>query len=122
MLNRPHDRCAAAGCAAARTARRQSRQAHPSWYLSFKLIAGAVDQWKATPRLTINLGLRYDRTFQPPYGASDSVGENGGIETGAALITNAGVDLIAFTGSCLGGKAIMHAAAERIAGWADNGT
>ena len=27
--------------------------------------------------------LRYDRTFQPPYGASDSVGENGGIETGA---------------------------------------
>ena len=41
------------------------------------------DQWKASQKLTVNLGLRYDRTFQPPYGASDSVGENGGIETGA---------------------------------------
>ena len=26
------------------------------------------DQWKATPQLTVNLGLRYDRTFRPPYG------------------------------------------------------
>jgi len=26
------------------------------------------DSWKATPRLTVNLGLRYDRTFIPPYG------------------------------------------------------
>jgi Carboxypeptidase regulatory-like domain len=41
------------------------------------------DQWKASQRFTVNLGLRYDRTFQPPYGAKDSVGENGGIETGA---------------------------------------
>jgi outer membrane receptor protein involved in Fe transport len=41
------------------------------------------DQWKVTPRLTVNLGFRYDRTFQPPYGAWGSEGENGGIETGA---------------------------------------
>lgn len=41
------------------------------------------DQWKLTARMTINWGLRYDRTFIPPYGAEDSVGENGGIETGS---------------------------------------
>lgn len=27
-----------------------------------------TDQWKVSPRLTINLGLRYDRTFIPAYG------------------------------------------------------
>jgi len=26
------------------------------------------DQWKATPKLTVNLGLRYDRSFMPQYG------------------------------------------------------
>ena len=40
------------------------------------------DSWKATPRLTVNLGLRYDRTFQPPYGTNATIGQNGGIETG----------------------------------------
>jgi outer membrane receptor protein involved in Fe transport len=40
------------------------------------------DSWKATPRLTVNLGLRYDRTFQPPYGTDATIGQNGGIETG----------------------------------------
>src|SRR5579871_3440186 len=40
------------------------------------------DQWKVTPRLTVNLGLRYDRTFVPPIGAWNSKGQNGGIETG----------------------------------------
>ena len=40
------------------------------------------DQWKATPKLTVNIGLRYDRTFIPPYGREDTVGVNGGIETG----------------------------------------
>jgi outer membrane receptor protein involved in Fe transport len=29
------------------------------------------DQWKATPKLTVNLGLRYDRTFVPPYGREE---------------------------------------------------
>lgn len=41
------------------------------------------DSWKASARLTVNLGLRYDRTFQPPYGKPSTVGQNGGIETGA---------------------------------------
>ncbi|MCI0423920.1 MAG: TonB-dependent receptor [Acidobacteria bacterium] len=41
-----------------------------------------MDSWKATSKLTVNLGLRYDRTFQPGYGRNDSRGENGGIETG----------------------------------------
>jgi len=26
------------------------------------------DQWKVSQRLTVNLGLRYDRTFKPPFG------------------------------------------------------
>lgn len=42
-----------------------------------------MDSWKATPKLTINLGLRYDRQFQPPYGEEKTVGKQGGIETGA---------------------------------------
>lgn len=41
------------------------------------------DSWKVTPRLTLNLGLRYDRTFIPPYGKPETVGQNGGIEAGA---------------------------------------
>ena len=41
------------------------------------------DSWKATSKLTVNIGLRYDRTFQPPYGRPETVGQNGGIETGA---------------------------------------
>ncbi len=43
----------------------------------------AQDSWKATSRLTVNLGLRYDRTFIPPYGREDTIGQNGGIETGS---------------------------------------
>jgi hypothetical protein len=40
------------------------------------------DSWKATARLTFNVGLRYDRTFIPPYGTNDTIGQQGGIETG----------------------------------------
>ena len=46
------------------------------------------DQWKVTPRLTVNLGLRYDRTFEPPIGAWSSIGELGGIETGSMDYNN----------------------------------
>ncbi len=40
------------------------------------------DTWKATPRLTVNAGLRYDYTFIPPYGTNATIGKQGGIETG----------------------------------------
>ncbi len=46
------------------------------------------DSWKATSKLTINVGLRYDRTFQPPYGTQATVGQNGGIETGSINFNN----------------------------------
>jgi hypothetical protein len=38
------------------------------------------DQWKVTNRLTLNIGLRYDRTFIPPYGKKADI--PGGTETG----------------------------------------
>jgi hypothetical protein len=40
------------------------------------------DSWRATNKLTINLGLRYDLTLNPPYGTSKQIGQNGGPETG----------------------------------------
>ena len=46
------------------------------------------DQWKATSKLTVNIGLRYDLTIQPPYGKWDTVGQNGGIETGSINFNN----------------------------------
>jgi outer membrane receptor protein involved in Fe transport len=51
------------------------------------------DSWKATQRLTVNLGLRYDRTFIPPYGKPDTVGFNGGIEAGS-IDFNSGTYLV----------------------------
>ncbi len=46
------------------------------------------DSWKVNSRLTANIGLRYDRTFQPPYGTNATIGENGGIETGEDNFNN----------------------------------
>ncbi len=40
------------------------------------------DSWKATPALTVNYGIRYDRSVIPAYGTPGSVGFNGSIETG----------------------------------------
>ena len=51
-----------------------------SWFLQ--------DSWKATQRLTVNIGLRYDRTFLPPYGLESTVGKQGGIETGSINFNN----------------------------------
>lgn len=33
------------------------------------------DQWKASPKLTVNLGLRYDRTFKPPFGRPEDANQ-----------------------------------------------
>jgi hypothetical protein len=46
------------------------------------------DSWKFTPKLTVNIGLRYDRSFLPPYGTNETIGQNGGIETGAINFNN----------------------------------
>jgi len=40
------------------------------------------DSWRATSRLTINAGLRYDLTLFPPVGTTKQIGVNGGPETG----------------------------------------
>ncbi|HWZ75081.1 MAG TPA: carboxypeptidase regulatory-like domain-containing protein [Candidatus Sulfotelmatobacter sp.] len=46
------------------------------------------DSWRATPRLTINAGLRYDVTFYPPMGTDKQIGINGGPETGDVDFNN----------------------------------
>jgi len=46
------------------------------------LSAFLQDTWKATPRLTLNYGLRYDYPFLPAYGTNATIGTQGGIETG----------------------------------------
>jgi hypothetical protein len=46
------------------------------------------DSWKATSRLTVNAGLRYDYSFLPPYGTNDTIGQQGGIETGDMNFSN----------------------------------
>lgn len=46
------------------------------------------DSWRATPRLTINAGLRYDVTFYPPVGTDKQIGINGGPETGDVDFNN----------------------------------
>jgi hypothetical protein len=40
------------------------------------------DSWKATPKLTVNYGVRYDLTLIPPYGTKETIDKSGGIETG----------------------------------------
>jgi hypothetical protein len=52
------------------------------------LSAFIQDSWRAMPRLTLNVGLRYDLTLIPPYGTEATIGENGGIETGDVDFSN----------------------------------
>jgi len=40
------------------------------------------DSWKATSKLTINYGVRYDLTLIPAYGTLSTLGKQGGIQTG----------------------------------------
>jgi hypothetical protein len=46
------------------------------------------DSWRATRKLTINAGLRYDVTFYPPMGTDKQIGVNGGPETGDVDFNN----------------------------------
>lgn len=46
------------------------------------------DSWKTTPKLTLNFGIRYDRSVIPAYGTQASVGLQGSIETGDFDFTN----------------------------------
>jgi hypothetical protein len=40
------------------------------------------DAWRVNAKLTVNVGLRYDLTLNPPYGTYKQIGQNGGPETG----------------------------------------
>jgi hypothetical protein len=46
------------------------------------------DSWKASRRLTLNYGLRYDYPFLPRYGTNATVGQHGGPETGDMDFSN----------------------------------
>jgi hypothetical protein len=64
------------------------RNVHETTRLGGLLSMYIQDSWKATPKLTFNFGLRYDRTFIPPYGTDATIGQQGGIETGDPDFSN----------------------------------
>jgi len=46
------------------------------------------DSWRATPKLTLNAGLRYDVTLYPPMGTDKQIGVSGGPEAGDMNFNN----------------------------------
>ncbi len=64
--------------------RNVNEQERPGGLLS----AFLQDSWKATRRLSLNYGLRYDYPFLPAYGTNATVGQQGGPETGDMDFSN----------------------------------
>ncbi len=70
------------------------------------LSAYVQDSWKVLPSLTVNLGLRYDITFIPPYGLESTAGQQGGIEAGDVDFNNGTYIVQKVPGACsITGKA-----------------
>jgi aldehyde dehydrogenase (NAD+) len=86
-----------------------------AWKLLPALAAGCtvvIKPSEVTPVSTIRLAELCLEAGFPPGVVNVVTGHRG---TGGALVAHPDVDLIAFTGSPLGGKAIMREAAERVA-------
>jgi len=64
------------------------RNVHETTRLGGLMSLFIQDSWKATSKLAFNFGLRYDRTFIPPYGTNATIGQQGGIETGDVDFSN----------------------------------
>lgn len=58
------------------------------------------DSWRVLPRLTANIGLRYDRTVIPQYGTDASIGNQGSIETGDFDFNNGYYELMVAPPTC----------------------
>ena len=58
------------------------RNVHETTRLGGVMSFYGQDSWKMNNKLTVNIGLRYDYTFSPPYGTNATIGQQGGIETG----------------------------------------
>ncbi|WP_160114926.1 carboxypeptidase-like regulatory domain-containing protein [Bryocella elongata] len=58
------------------------------------------DSWKILPRLTANIGIRYDRTVIPQYGTNASIGQQGSIETGDFDFNNGYYELMVAPPTC----------------------
>jgi hypothetical protein len=64
------------------------RNVHETTRLGGLMSLYIQDSWKASSKLALNFGLRYDRTFIPPYGTNATIGQQGGIETGDIDFSN----------------------------------
>lgn len=64
------------------------------------LSAFSQDTWKATSKLTLNFGLRYDLTLNTQYGQNSDIGTNGGPETGDMDFSNGTYILLKLPPTC----------------------
>jgi hypothetical protein len=54
------------------------------------------DQWKVTPKLTVNFGLRWDRKWKPEFGNPDLNGQTGGADSSGMFDFNDGTYHLAY--------------------------